>query len=264
MVTVKFHGDLKRFEPSDSAIELCVDNFRELMSGLLSQIQGLRQHLRNGYYKVRIGRDRYLSEEQIKSNAVLTLDGDCTVHFTPVVVGAGKNVGGIMNIVVGVVLIAASWYVGGAAGWAYLASGAVMVIGGAVQLLSRPPDMNTKVDEGEKKQSTSFSNIRNLTPQGRPIPLLYGKMMTSLILISQGIESFDEITEAQKQAQEKARQKEQAQTEQARRNEAEAERIREERAENARDARERREQEAEERREAREREALEAAERAMG
>ncbi|MDP0046560.1 tail assembly protein, partial [Glaesserella parasuis] len=30
--------------------------------------------------------------------------------------------------------------------------------------------------------------------QGRPIPLLYGKMMTSLILISQGIDTFDDVT----------------------------------------------------------------------
>lgn len=266
MVTVKFHGNLKRFEPNDSAIELCVENFRELMSGLLSQIQGLRQHLRNGYYKVRIGRDRYLSEEQIKSNAVLTLGEDCTVHFTPVVSGAGKG-GNVFQIVAGVALIAVAWW--NPMGWTTGASlmmgmGASLALGGVMQLLARPPNMNTKIDEGEKKQSTSFSNIRNLTPQGRPIPLLYGKMMTSLILISQGIESFDEITEAQKQEQEKARQKEQAQTERAKRNEAEKERIRQERAEQARDSREEREREAEERRERQERDAWESAERAMG
>lgn len=265
MVTVKFHGDLKRFEPSDSAIELCVDNFRELMSGLLSQIQGLRQHLRNGYYKVRIGRDRYLNEEQIKSNAVLTLDEDCTVHFTPVVVGAGRG-GNVLQIVAGVVLMIASIYVPALAPYSaqLMAVGASLTLSGAVGLLTKPPDMNNKLSDSEKQQSTSFSNIRNLTPQGRPIPLLYGKMMTSLILISQGIESFDEITEAQKQEQEKARQKEQAQTERAKRDEAEKERIRQERAEQARDSREEREREAEERREARERNDRDLAEAAMG
>ena len=41
MAKIKFYGDLKRFgrEP----IELEVSNFRELMSGLLSQISGLRE-----------------------------------------------------------------------------------------------------------------------------------------------------------------------------------------------------------------------------
>lgn len=202
MVRVKFYGDLKRFEPNEP-IALEVSSFKELMSGLLSQIQGLSQHLRKGYYKVRIGK-RYLSEEQIKTNPTMTLADDCTVHFTPVVAGAGKNMN-VMNIVIGVVLIAASWYAGGAAGWGYLGAqagatmaftmGASMVLSGVMGLLTKPPSMDTKFSDSDKQQSTSFSNIRNLTPQGRAIPLLYGKMMTSLILISQGIDTFDDISQ---------------------------------------------------------------------
>ncbi|MDG6794120.1 tail assembly protein, partial [Glaesserella parasuis] len=165
------------------------------MSGLLSQIQGLSQHLRKGYYKVRIGK-RYLSEEQIKTNPTMTLADDCTVHFTPVVAGAGKSVG-FVQAIVGVALIAVAWWnpLGWTAGTAMMvgAMGASMAMGGVMQMLARPPDMNTKLSDSEKQQSTSFSNIRNLTPQGRPIPLLYGKMMTSLILISQGIDTFDDV-----------------------------------------------------------------------
>ncbi|MFD0965901.1 hypothetical protein ACFQ02_03405 [Seminibacterium arietis] len=55
----------------------------------------------SGYYKVRIGKS-YLTENQIKTNQII-LDEKSTVHFTPVIMGAGKNVGGIVNIVVGVV-----------------------------------------------------------------------------------------------------------------------------------------------------------------
>ncbi|MXP19682.1 tail assembly protein [Glaesserella parasuis] len=168
------------------------------MSGLLSQIQGLSQHLRKGYYKVRIGK-RYLSEEQIKTNPTMTLADDCTVHFTPVVAGAGKSVG-FVQAIVGVALIAVAWWnpLGWTAGTAMMVGamgGASMAMGGVMQMLARPPDMNTKLSDSEKQQSTSFSNIRNLTPQGRPIPLLYGKMMTSLILISQGIDTFDDISQ---------------------------------------------------------------------
>ncbi|MDG6253807.1 tail assembly protein, partial [Glaesserella parasuis] len=126
-----------------------------------------------------------------------TLADDCTVHFTPVVVGAGKSVG-FVQAIVGVALIAVAWWnpLGWTAGTAMMvgAMGASMAMGGVMQLLARPPDMNTKLSDSEKQQSTSFSNIRNLTPQGRPIPLLYGKMMTSLILISQGIDTFDDVT----------------------------------------------------------------------
>lgn len=195
MVRVKFYGNLKRFEPNEPIV-LEVSSFKELMSGLLSQIQGLSQHLRKGYYKVRIGK-RYLSEEQIKTNPTMTLADDCTVHFTPVVAGAGKSVG-FVQAIVGVALIAVAWWnpLGWTAGTAMMvgAMGASMAMGGVMQMLARPPDMNTKLSDSEKQQSTSFSNIRNLTPQGRPIPLLYGKMMTSLILISQGIDTFDDVT----------------------------------------------------------------------
>ncbi|WP_234886480.1 tail assembly protein, partial [Glaesserella parasuis] len=195
MVRVKFYGDLKRFEPNEPIV-LEVSSFKELMSGLLSQIQGLSQHLRKGYYKVRIGK-RYLSEEQIKTNPTMTLADDCTVHFTPVVAGAGKS--GVLSIVAGALLIGAAFMLGpmgfgmvqGMTAMMMGSMGASLLLGGAMQMLARPPDMNTKLSDSEKQQSTSFSNIRNLTPQGRPIPLLYGKMMTSLILISQGIDTFD-------------------------------------------------------------------------
>ncbi|MDG6228191.1 tail assembly protein [Glaesserella parasuis] len=198
MVRVKFYGDLKRFEPNEPIV-LEVSSFKELMSGLLSQIQGLSQHLRKGYYKVRIGK-RYLSEEQIKTNPTMTLADDCTVHFTPVVAGAGKS--GVLSIVAGALLIGAAFMLGpmgfgmvqGMTAMMMGSMGASLLLGGAMQMLARPPDMNTKLSDSEKQQSTSFSNIRNLTPQGRPIPLLYGKMMTSLILISQGIDTFDDVT----------------------------------------------------------------------
>ncbi|AHG72944.1 Bacteriophage lambda tail assembly I [Mannheimia sp. USDA-ARS-USMARC-1261] len=165
------------------------------MSGLLTQIQGLREHLRNGYYKVRIGKN-YLNNEQLQTNPMIDLDDNSSIHFTPVIAGAGKAAG-IIQAVVGVVLIAVAWWnpLGWSAGAAMMAGamGASLAMSGAISLLTRTPEMSTGASESEKKQSTSFSNIRNLTPQGRPIPLLYGKMMTSLVLISQGIETFDDV-----------------------------------------------------------------------
>ncbi|QLB41315.1 tail assembly protein [Mannheimia pernigra] len=165
------------------------------MSGLLTQIKGLLEHLRNGYYKVRIGRN-YLNNDELQTNPMIDLDDSASIHFTPVIAGAGKSAG-IIQVVAGVALIAAAWWnpLGWSAGAAMMAGamGASLAMSGAISLLTRTPEIGNSIKDSEKKQSTSFSNIRNLTPQGRPIPLLYGKMMTSLVLISQGIETFDDV-----------------------------------------------------------------------
>lgn len=196
MAKITFHGNLKRF--ADGPIELEVSNFKELMSGLFTQIKGLRQHISKGYYKIRVG-SKYLSEEQLKTNPLSELRDGCTVHFTPVISGAGRGMS-VGQIILGTVLIAAAFWTGGAsiAAWGTGATmmgsmGASLLLTGVAGLLTKMPDMNSRIDEGDKKQSTSFSNLRNLTPQGRPIPLLYGKMMTSLVLVSQGIETFDDV-----------------------------------------------------------------------
>lgn len=208
MVQVKFYGSLKRF--ADEPLELEVSNFKELMSGLLTQIKGLRQHLRQGYYKMRVG-SKYLSEEQLKTNPLSELRDGCTVHFTPVISGAGRGMS-VGQIILGTVLIAAAFWTGGAsiAAWGAGATmmgamGASLLLTGVVGLLTKMPDMNSRIDEGEKKQSTSFSNIKNLTPQGRPIPLLYGKMLTSLVLTSQGIETFDDMIDTKDQTKKNSR-----------------------------------------------------------
>ncbi|MCK3656225.1 phage tail protein [Pasteurellaceae bacterium Macca] len=166
------------------------------MSGLLTQIKGLIQYLRQGYYKVRIG-SKYLNEDKIKTSP-LSLSKDCIVHFTPVISGAGKA-GGIIQVVAGVALIAAAWW--NPLGWSTATAlavgftGASMALSGAITLLAKPPDISNHYENSEKKQSTAFSNLRNLTPQGRPIPILLGKMMTSIVLISQGVEAFDDNLE---------------------------------------------------------------------
>ncbi|TCP17640.1 putative phage tail protein [Nicoletella semolina] len=245
MATIIFHGNLKRF---GTHFTLEAETFSELMSGLLTQINGLRQQLQQGYYKVRLGKNRYLSESQIKTNPALQLANNETIHLTPAASGAGRgfNFG---QIIAGVALIGVSlWnpFVWSAAGATLgLSVGASLAISGTIGLLTKPPEM-AKVEEGEKQQSTSFSNLRNLTPQGRPIPLLYGKMMTSLVLISQGIESFDDAVDVQKpMIDEQSNAQHQQQTRAREREEQERAR------EDNRDSRETREQERAEREERR-------------
>lgn len=197
MVTVKFYGNLKKF---GTDFKLEVKDTAEAIRALCTQLNGLREALRDGMYKVRIGK-QYLDNSALEKGLFYCLKKGQTIHFTPVIQGA-KN-GGVFNIVVGAILVAASWYAGGAAGWAYLGAagygaatmgtmlGVSMMLSGVAQLLTKTPGMSAGLgDETEKTSSTSFSNLNNLVAQGKPVPLAYGLIRTGSMVISQGVETI--------------------------------------------------------------------------
>ena len=178
MVTVRFYGDLKQF---GAVFKLDIGSVSEAVRALVTQIPGLREHIEKGSYKVRVD-GRYIGNDDVQTVVKSTL------HFTPVVQGAGKNLAAIGQIVVGIVMIVASFYTGGATAVAYFASGAGMILGGVAQLLTKMPSMDPMKDSEDLK-SSSFSNLDNMTAQGAPVPLIYGKMMVGSKVLSQGVRS---------------------------------------------------------------------------
>lgn len=200
-ITIKLHGNLKRF---GNQFTVNCDKVREGMSALLSQIDGFRMAIQNGTFKVVLG-DNELSEETIFPNFDSELEENVTLQIIPIIKGAKGNMG-IFNVIVGVVLIAASWYAGGAAGWGYLGAqgfagataafmaGVAMIATGVATMLTPTPkmgDINSKEDK-DKKASTSFSSTANVIAQGRPVPLCYGEIMTGSLVISKGVKTFTE------------------------------------------------------------------------
>ncbi|MDY0523243.1 tail assembly protein, partial [Pasteurella multocida] len=68
--------------------------------------------------------------------------------------------------------------------------GATLALGGVAQLLTPQPKMPA-INEKEKKQSTSFSNLSNMAAQGRMVPLAYGRIRCGSLVISQGVQTLD-------------------------------------------------------------------------
>ncbi|TNH06618.1 tail assembly protein [Testudinibacter sp. TR-2022] len=207
MLTVKLYGDLKQFIPDDKPLKLAVATGAEAIKCLTSQIEGLQQHIMRGVYKVRIG-SRYLSEQNLIQGLHEILSKGAVLHITPVLKGAKR--GGVFQTVFGLVLIAAAYFVPAFAPYAMqmYAAGGAMVLGGVSQMLTKPPNMDMKLGNSDKKTGSAFSGLQNLSPQNRPIPLLYGRMMVSMILISQGVDTFiPEPTEAEKEAMRKEEEK---------------------------------------------------------
>lgn len=95
------------------------------------------------------------------------------IRFTPVISGAGK--GGILQIVVGVVMI-----VGGLMTDNPLIAlnGAMMLFGGISQMLAPKPR------KGSRKTSHYFNGTEQTQEQGAPVPLIYGRCLVSGFPIS--------------------------------------------------------------------------------
>ena len=179
MVTVRFYGDLKQF---GTVFKLDIGSVPEAIRALVTQIPGLREHIEKGSYKVRVD-GKYIGDEGVHSEVSSTL------HLTPVVKGAGKN-GGLLQVVVGIVMIVAAVFYPPLAPYAaaMISAGTGLVLGGLAQLLTKMPKAEGFKDSDDLK-SSSFSNLANMTAQGAPVPLIYGKMMVGSKVLSQGVRS---------------------------------------------------------------------------
>lgn len=193
MVTVRFYGSLKQF---GTQFELDCQDTAEVIRALCNQIKGFRQHLQQGFYKVRIGKE-YLDNRYLDKGLFYKLKEGMTVHFTPVLQGAKK--GGVFQAVLGVALVGAALLLG-PVGLGVLGStsammmgamGASMLLGGVAQMLTKTPSMSNGFNDQDKKQSTAFSGLQNMTAQGQVVPLSYGRIMCGSMIVSQGVETYD-------------------------------------------------------------------------
>lgn len=125
-----------------------------------------------------------------------------SIRFIPTLTGAGGN--GITSVLLGVALIAASFIPGlnvavwstaaGVAGAATYASvafgiGVSLALGGLAQMLTPTPkasSINTS-PTAENAPSYAFNGPVNVTAQGNPVPIGYGRMIVGSAVISAGI-----------------------------------------------------------------------------
>ena len=186
MITVMLYGDLREY---GRRFDLHFNTPAEALRALLMQLPGLKNHLREGFYQVRFnGQDQ--SEESLPETFRQPENG--VLHIVPRTQGAGR----FGQIIVGVVMVIAAFWTGGAsmAAWgamssAMFAGGVGMILGGVAQLLTKPPSMDLERQGQKSSRNTAFSNLDNTAAQGQPVPLAYGLVYCGSRVISQGVES---------------------------------------------------------------------------
>lgn len=176
-ITVRFHGDLKQFGDN---FKLRADSANDAIHSLMCQIEGLRKHIRNGWYELRVG-NKVRSEEDLKKGIHLK-DSDI-VHLTPRAQGAGKW---------GMVIVGAIIAVVGIFTYnpALIQAGVGIALGGVAQMLVKQPSFNNDLKGVEDSKGSAFSNLSNMVGQGKQVPRVYGEMVVGSVVISQDMSSY--------------------------------------------------------------------------
>lgn len=127
-----------------------------------------------------------------------------TIHIAPVIQGSGSN--GWVNVLLGVVIIAAAFFTGGASlslagGLTFSGIGGAMAFGlgvtllvtGASQLMMPVDKGLTGVDSVDNGTSYHLNGVTNTTAQGNPVPVLYGSLPIGSAVISAGVYSEEKM-----------------------------------------------------------------------
>lgn len=124
------------------------------------------------------------------------LGGTKSLKIVPVISGSKRA--GVLQTILGVVMIAASAFItyasGGAASpfaSALAAAGYATAIGGAIQLISSQQGGLKQSAAPENRPSYAFGSARNTTASGNPVPICIGHRRWGGIIISASIHAED-------------------------------------------------------------------------
>lgn len=168
--THRYFLDRGTAEEAFSALRNTLDGFREAIMAL--ERRGLVYAVfRN---RQNVGADSF------------ELSGTREIRIVPVMRGSKRA--GVLQTIIGVVLIAASFIPGFQA---LLAPGIALVAGGVVQMLS-PQAKGLKTSAAPENQpSYAFGSAKNTTASGNPVPICYGRRRWGGAIISAGIYAED-------------------------------------------------------------------------
>lgn len=104
---------------------------------------------------------------------------------------AGAKQGGVLQVIVGVVLLVAGYFTGGSTwGPAMMMLGGGLMIGGIIQMSMPVPESEAGGADG-RLQSYAFGSAANSTAQGVAVPVVYGRAICGSVVASQGLTAVE-------------------------------------------------------------------------
>ncbi len=178
-------GSAARLFGREHTYELSTGDAREAVKAIDVNHPGFAKYLADA--KMRglefvIFRDRKnIGENELK------MGGAKEIRIVPVI--AGSKRAGLLQTILGVVLIAMSPFTNGAT----LAPGIALAAGGVIQMLSPQQGGLKQSASPENMPSYAFGSAKNTTASGNPVPICIGERRWGGAIISAGIYSEDQL-----------------------------------------------------------------------
>lgn len=187
MTTIRLHGQLRQFGKS---FRLAVKSPAEAIKALCVQITGFERFLSNAKSRgleFAIFRDkRNIGEKELSYN------GSGDIRIAPVLIGSKR--GGVLQTIVGAILIVAGVILSATPfGAPLIGAGIGLVAGGVIQMLS-PQAGGLKISAApENTPGYAFGSAKNTTASGNPVSLCYGRRRWGGAIISAAIYAEDQM-----------------------------------------------------------------------
>lgn len=178
MITVRLYGHLgKKF---GTIHKYAIKNPVEALRAIEANYKGFKQAIQDprvyGYKFIVDGQDRSSKEE-------LNYPVDSELKIVPILHGKGGKTGGwirvIIAVIIIVVLIIFQQYEAVPYVWAFAIS---QFVQGVAILMYHPPEKGSAT-RAEQNAGKYFNGAANMTYQGAPVPLAYGRVMSGSLLV---------------------------------------------------------------------------------
>lgn len=185
MTRILLSGSLAQEFGREHLRSLETGSVQEAFSALKHTIQGFEEFVRK--CAARGLRFAIFRNRENVGEREFTLRGTTEIRIVPVI--AGSKSGGILQVVVGAVLIVAGAFLWATPmGGPLVAMGISMALGGVMQMLSPVPKSPGQQEQAgtENKPSYLFNGAFNSTQQGLPVPVVYGEMLVGSSVVAVG------------------------------------------------------------------------------
>ena len=190
---VKVYGHLAE-HCGQSVFEALVRVPADAIKFLLCNFPELRGLMRDGYYKVAVGKyDLQLADHPEQLHYPMAADD--VVKIIPVVSGAGGR--GIGAALLGAALITTAVFTGGStlalgiggfSGGVGISAavgnlGLALTLGGIAQMITPVPNQ-PEISQADPSGGFAFSGQQNVSQEGVPVPVVYGEMIVGSVVLS--------------------------------------------------------------------------------